>query len=125
MIIPAQVTMLPLFLMLKNMGLINTYLAVIIPGMASIFGIFLIRQYLLSIPDSIIEAAKIEELRLNLFCLFFTQTNNNYACYLLLWDVNDFLQAVSDDGYPCTLPVALANLMVSILDTELMMAGSL
>ncbi len=38
MIIPAQITMLPLFLMLKTMGLINTYFAIIIPGLANIFG---------------------------------------------------------------------------------------
>src|ERR1035437_8352559 len=60
MIIPAQVTVLPVFLILKNMGLINTYFAIIIPGMASIFGIFLIRQFALSIPDSLIEAAKMD-----------------------------------------------------------------
>lgn len=40
MIIPAQITMLPLFLMLRYMGLVNTYFAIIIPGMANIFGIF-------------------------------------------------------------------------------------
>jgi multiple sugar transport system permease protein len=45
MIIPSQVTMLPLFLMLKYMGFINTYMAIIVPGLANIFGIFLIRQY--------------------------------------------------------------------------------
>ena len=44
LVIPAQVTMLPLFLMLKELGLINTYWGVIVPGMASIFGIFLVRQ---------------------------------------------------------------------------------
>ncbi len=60
MIIPAQVTMLPLFLMLKYMGVLNTYMAIIIPGMANIFGIFLIRQYVISIPDSLIEAARID-----------------------------------------------------------------
>ncbi|MGH6915585.1 MAG: carbohydrate ABC transporter permease, partial [Geminicoccales bacterium] len=60
LVIPAQVAMLPLFLMLKQFGLINTYWAVIIPGMASIFGIFLIRQYALSIPDSLLDAARID-----------------------------------------------------------------
>ncbi len=41
--------MLPLFLLLKEMGLVNTYAGVIIPALASIFGIFLIRQYALVI----------------------------------------------------------------------------
>ncbi|MCU0411626.1 MAG: carbohydrate ABC transporter permease, partial [Bacteroidetes bacterium] len=52
MVIPAQVTMLPLFLMLKTMGFVNTYAGAVIPGLASIFGIFLIRQFVRSIPDS-------------------------------------------------------------------------
>ena len=50
LVIPAQVAMLPLFLMLKELGLVNTYWGVIIPGMASIFGIFLVRQYALVDP---------------------------------------------------------------------------
>src|SRR3546814_11550703 len=45
LVIPAQVAMMPLFLLLKQMGLVNTYMGAIIPGMATIFGIFLVRQY--------------------------------------------------------------------------------
>ena len=60
MIVPSQVTMLPLFLMLKSVGLINTYMAIIVTGLANIFGIFLIRQYCLAIPDSLIEAARMD-----------------------------------------------------------------
>jgi len=44
LVIPSQVAMVPLFLMLKQMGLVNTYWGVIVPAMASIFGIFLVRQ---------------------------------------------------------------------------------
>ena len=50
LVIPGQVAMLPLFLMLKQLGLINTYGGVIVPAMASIFGIFLVRQYALAHP---------------------------------------------------------------------------
>ncbi len=60
LVIPTQVAMLPLFLMLKNLGLVNTYLGVILPGMASIFGIFLVRQYALSIPKELLDAARID-----------------------------------------------------------------
>jgi multiple sugar transport system permease protein len=45
MLIPAQVGMLPLFLLLKSMGLVNTMLGVMIPAFAPIFGIFMVRQY--------------------------------------------------------------------------------
>ena len=60
LVIPAQVAMLPLFLLLKYMGLVNTYGAVIVPALATIFGIFLVRQYALSIPDEMLEAARVD-----------------------------------------------------------------
>lgn len=132
MIIPSQVTMLPLFLMLKYMGLINTYLAVIIPGIASISGIFLIRQYLLAVPDSLIEAAKIDgasdfQIYYSIILPLAKPILITLAIFTFMTAWNDFLWPLiamtSDSMY--TLPVALANLMGEhSLDTELMMAGS-
>ncbi|MEO5816065.1 MAG: carbohydrate ABC transporter permease, partial [Gemmatimonadaceae bacterium] len=52
--IPVQVAMLPLFLLVKSLGLVNNYGGVIVPGLASIFGIFLVRQYALAIPDDLL-----------------------------------------------------------------------
>ncbi len=132
MIIPAQVTMLPLFLMLKWMGFINTYVAIIIPGLANIFGIFLIRQYCLSIPDSLIEAARIDGA--NDFTIYrkiiiplITPVLATLAIFTFLGTWNDFLWpliALTDDSM-YTLPVMLANLMLEhTKDPELMMAGS-
>ena len=60
LVIPAQVAMMPLFLMLKQMGLVNSYAGAIVPGMAGVFGIFLVRQYARSIPDELLEAARID-----------------------------------------------------------------
>src|SRR3546814_1000733 len=60
LVIRGQVWMLRLFLRLKQMGLLNTYMGAIIPGMATIFGIFLVRQYARSIPDELLEAARID-----------------------------------------------------------------
>ena len=60
LVIPAQVAMLPLFLLLKTMGLVNTYLGVLIPYMATISGIFLVRQFMVSIPDDLLAAARID-----------------------------------------------------------------
>src|SRR4029453_1945545 len=56
LIIPSQVALVPLFLLIKALGLVNTYGGVIVPAMAGIFGIFLSRQYALSIPDALLEA---------------------------------------------------------------------
>ncbi|MEP7344937.1 MAG: carbohydrate ABC transporter permease, partial [Gemmatimonadaceae bacterium] len=60
LVIPAQVAMLPLFLLMKKFGLVNTYLGAMIPGLASIFGIFLVRQYALALPDELLDAARID-----------------------------------------------------------------
>ena len=51
LVIPVQVAMLPLFLMIRSAGLVNSYWGVILPSLASVFGIFLVRQYAQSNPD--------------------------------------------------------------------------
>lgn len=60
MMVPGQVTMIPVFLILKSLGLINNYLGLILPAGVSVFGIFLMRQFMQSIPDSYIESARID-----------------------------------------------------------------
>lgn len=132
MIIPSQVTMLPLFLLLKYMGFINTYMAIVIPGMANIFGIFLIRQYCLSIPDSLIEAARIDgatdfQIYRKIILPLAVPILVTLSIFSFLGTWNDFLWpliALTDDSM-YTLPVSLANLMLEhTKDPELMMAGS-
>lgn len=132
MIIPAQVTMLPLFLMLKEMGFINTYMAIIIPGLANIFGIFLIRQYALSIPDSLIESARMDggtdfQIYRSIILPLCLPILITLAIFTFMGTWNDFLWpliALTDNSM-YTLPVALANLMGEhTKDPELMMAGS-
>ncbi|HEV2286758.1 MAG TPA: carbohydrate ABC transporter permease, partial [Steroidobacteraceae bacterium] len=60
LVIPSQVAMMPLFLMMKWLGLVNSYAGVVLPAAAGIFGVFLVRQYALSIPDELLEAARID-----------------------------------------------------------------
>lgn len=60
LIIPAQVTFVPVFVMLGPLGLVNTMGALVLPFAVSAFGTFLVRQALLSVPDSIIEAARLD-----------------------------------------------------------------
>jgi len=132
LVIPGQIGMLPLFLMLKQLGLINTYWAVIIPGMASIFGIFLVRQYALSIPDTLLDAARIDgagEWRIywELVLPSIRPILVTLALFTFMGAWNDFLWPliVLTDGDLYTLPVALANLVGEhVQDTELMMAGA-
>ena len=60
MMIPGQVMYVPLFTLMNKIGWANTYQAVILPGLAGAFGIFLMRQNMLSFPKSLIEAARID-----------------------------------------------------------------
>ncbi|MGH8172030.1 MAG: carbohydrate ABC transporter permease, partial [Rhodanobacteraceae bacterium] len=60
LVIPAQVAMIPLFLIMKWLGLVNSYGGVVVPALATVFGIFLVRQYARSIPDELLEAARID-----------------------------------------------------------------
>ena len=130
--IPAQAAMLPLFLLLKQFGLINTWWGVMIPGLASIFGIFLIRQYLLAIPDSLLDAARMDgagEFRIYwaLVLPLCRPILVTLAIFTFLGVWNDFMWPliVLSDSSRYTLPVALANLLGEhVQDTELMMAGS-
>jgi multiple sugar transport system permease protein len=132
MVIPAQVTMLPLFLMLNKMGCINSYIGVIIPGMAGVFGIFLIRQFVLTIPDSLIEAARIDgagDFRIywSLILPLCKPILITLSIFTFMGTWNDFLWPliVMTEDSMYTLPVALANLSLEhVQDTELMMAGA-
>jgi multiple sugar transport system permease protein len=132
LVIPVQVAMLPLFLIMKQLGLINTYWGVIIPTLASIFGIFLIRQYALAIPDDLLDAARVDgasEFRIyrSVVLPVITPILATMAIWTFLTTWNDFMWPliVLSDESKYTLPVALANLSGEhVQDTELMMAGS-
>lgn len=60
MMIPAQVTMIPAFLIVRSFGWLDTYWALIVPGISSAFGIFLMRQFFLSLPKELLEAARLD-----------------------------------------------------------------
>jgi multiple sugar transport system permease protein len=132
LVIPAQVTMMPLFLMLKHMGLVNTYAGALVPWLASVFGIFLVRQYARSVPDEILEAARIDgagELRIFISVVLplLKPIIATLAVLTFLGSWNDFMWPliVLTDRDLQTLPVALAGLSREhVQDTELMMAGA-
>lgn len=132
LVIPAQVAMLPLFLMMKQLGLVNSFGGVIVPALATVFGIFLVRQYARSIPDELLEAARIDgasELR-----IFFQIVLPMLKPVLVTLAIFTFMAAWNDFMWPLivltdqshyTLPVALASLSREhIMDVEMMMAGA-
>jgi len=132
LVIPAQVGMLPLFLLLKSMGLVNTYVGAIVPFMASVFGIFLIRQYALGIPDDLLDAARVDgagegRIFATIVLPVLKPILVTLAVFVFLSAWNDFMWPliILSDEHKYTLPVALAGLTGEhVQDTELMMAGS-
>jgi multiple sugar transport system permease protein len=132
LVIPSQVAMLPLFLLFKSLGLVNSLAGAIVPLTATIFGIFLVRQYARSIPDELLDAARIDgagEAR-----IFWTVVLPLLRPILVTLAIFTFMSAWNDFMWPLvilndesnyTLPVALASLSGEhVQDTELMMAGA-
>ena len=132
LLIPAQVAMIPLFLLMKWLHLVNSYGGVIVPGLAGVFGIYLVRQYAQSIPDELLEAARIDgagEWRIftRIVLPLLKPIVVTLAIFTFLASWNDFmwpLIVLSDQAWQ-TAPVALAGLSREhVQDNELMMAGS-
>jgi multiple sugar transport system permease protein len=132
LVIPPQVGMLPLFLLMKSLHLVNTYWGAIIPSLATVFGIFLIRQFMLSVPQELLESARIDgasEFRIywSVILPLAKPILATLATFMFMSTWNDFmwpLIVLSDQSH-YTLPVAVANLVGEhAQDVELMMAGS-
>ncbi|MBN8844193.1 MAG: carbohydrate ABC transporter permease [Sphingomonadales bacterium] len=132
LVVPGQIGMLPLFLELKAMGLVNSYAGALIPWLAGIFGIFLVRQYCLSIPDEMLEAARIDgagegEILRRIVLPLLTPIIVTLALFVFLSSWNDFMWPliILADQNLYTLPVALAAMSREhVQDNELMMAGA-
>ncbi len=132
LVIPAQVAMLPLFLLMKQLGLVNSFAGVILPALATVFGIFLVRQYARSIPDELLEAARLDgagEVRIffQIVLPMLRPVLVTLAIFTFMAAWNDFMWPliVLTDQQNYTLPVALAALSREhIMEVEMMMAGA-
>jgi len=132
LVIPGQVAVVPLFLLVRWLGLVDTWLGVMVPGMASVFGIFLVRQYASGLPDGILDAARVDGAgELGVFgriaLPLMTPVLVTLALVTFMGSWNDFLWPliVLADDRRYTLPLALANLVGEhVQDTELVMAGA-
>ncbi|MEM6487853.1 MAG: carbohydrate ABC transporter permease [Pseudomonadota bacterium] len=60
LLIPVHAIALPLYIMLAKVGLTNSYAALIVPWTISVFGIFLMRQFFMTVPDDLIDAARMD-----------------------------------------------------------------
>ena len=132
LVIPGQLVMLPLFFELKVLGLLNSYAGVVVPFIASLFGIFLVRQYALSLPDEMLQAARVDGAsewqvfsRIVLPNLAPIMATLGVFTFLTAW--NDFLWPliVLSDDHKYTLPLAIASLSQEhVQDVGMVMAGA-
>ncbi len=114
--LPLEVIMVPIFSVLKFFGLYNSLWALIIPPAATPTGIFLMRQYLLTIPDEIIQSARIDGA--SEFRIFFSIILPNakpaiatLAIFSFMWRWNDYVWPLIAISSPkkYTLQLAIAN----------------
>lgn len=132
LIVPGQVAMLPLFLILKEVGLVNSYAGVILPSLAGVFAILFVRQAALGIPDEMIDAARLDgasEARIfaSIVLPLLSPIVVTLAMFLFLASWNDFLWPliVLSDQHKYTLPVAVAAIgREHAAEGELMMAAA-
>ena len=115
MLIPPQVNIIPLFFLMRELHLIDTYSALILPGLFGGFGIFLMRQYFLGFPKDLEESAKMDGC--NIFTTFFKivlplalPTVVTLALFTFVTTWNSFIWPliVTNSEGVRTLPVALA-----------------
>jgi multiple sugar transport system permease protein len=132
MMVPTVVTMIPLFIMFRKTQLIDTHTAVILPGIFSAYGTFMLRQFFMSIPKDLEEAAKIDGC--NLFSVYWRiilplakPALATLATFTFMANWRSFIWplVVIHSQEKMTLPVGLASFMGQY-DSEwhLLMAGT-
>ncbi|ELS04329.1 ABC-type sugar transport system, permease component [Xenococcus sp. PCC 7305] len=131
-IIPFQIVMIPLYIMAVNLGLRNSYLGIILPNIATAFGIFLLRQAFKGVPKELEEAARIDgcsELGIwwHIMIPAIRPALVTLAIFVFIGSWSDFLWPliVLDRPEYYTLPLGVANLAGTFsLDWRLVAAGS-
>lgn len=116
MMIPPQINIVPLFFIMKQFHLIDTYFALIIPGIFGGFGVFMMKQWFDSLPDDMESSAKIDGC--NIFQTFYkialplsAPAVATLAIFTFITTWNSFMWplVVTDSDAMRTLPLALAN----------------
>jgi multiple sugar transport system permease protein len=118
LMVPFQVTMVPLYLMMQRLHGLDTYWGLILPRLTNAFGIYMMRQAFLSVPDELLDAGRIDGL--GEYAIFtriarplVTMTFVTLAVFHFMYNWNDFLWPllVTNDTLMRTLPVGLALFM--------------
>ena len=133
MMVPFQVLLVPLFGLMYDIGWLNSYKAIIIPFSVGAFGIFLMRQFIVTIPSELIDAARIDGcsefgIYYRIILPIIKPALGALTIYTFLGSWNGYLWPliILRDEAKYTLPIGLANL-ISIYrqDYGMLMAGTL
>lgn len=131
--IPGQVTFIPVYLMMADWGLIKTLLPQILPFMTNAFGIFLLRQYFMQIPDEIIEAARLDNAsEFKIMWKIMTPMSKPALATIALFSFvshwNDYFWPLvmtdSAEVRPLTLGIAMLRQTEGISNWHIIMAGN-
>lgn len=116
LMLPLEVLMIPIFQVVKFLKMYNTFLGIIIPPAATPAGVFLLRQYFLTVPDDLIEAARIDgaseaAIFIRLMLPIAKPAMSVLAIFSFMWRWNDFMWPllVIRDTEKYTLQLALSN----------------
>src|SRR5699024_4158339 len=133
LMVPAQLTFLPIYMMMSKAELINTYVPLILPFMTSSFGIFLLRQNFMQISDEIIEAAKLDnssDLKI-MFKVMLPMAKPaviTFALFSFIYHWNNYFWplVMSNSDLVRTLPIGVAMLKESegVTNWNVVMAGN-
>jgi multiple sugar transport system permease protein len=133
LLVPTSVTIVPLFVLMAKLGLVDTYWAVILPSAAAPVGVFLMRQFMMSIPDDLIEAGRVDGAsewfifwRIVMPLSVPALAANAIITFLPAWNALLWPLVVLQSQEKYTLPVALAIFSRGQFQADygLLMAGS-
>jgi len=134
LMLPASATLIPLFILMSSLNLVNTYPGLVLPFLAGPFGVFLSRQFFAGLPDELIEAARIDGA--SEFGIYWRIAMPLAAPILATLGILTFLASWNGFIYPLvmaqepemyTLPVALATFATGQFQADhgMLMAGSM
>jgi multiple sugar transport system permease protein len=129
MMLPRQISLIPLFILMRNLGWINTYMGMIAPSIAYPFGIFLIKQFMPTIPNELIDAARIDGAdEIGIFTQVIVPLTKPaigaLAIFAFMAGWNDYIWQLIMTTQPAmlTLPVGVSKLVSSMMNFNLGLA---
>src|SRR5215207_20855 len=134
MMIPLGVGLIPNFIIMTRIGWVDTYRALIVPGIANAFGIFWMRQYCFSVPDELLDAARVDGAgEFGIFSRIVLPVIRpalaSLAIFVFLSSWNDFLQPLvflrSEDKFTVQLWLSIVEKQLNVSQPAIVMAGSL